>query len=200
MTIATTQTTDFKAARKAMIDSQLRTSGVNDPWVLQRMMDIPRENYVPAGARDVAYMDRAVPLDNGAKLPSPVFHAMMLAEARPTLADNVLLVDCGAGYAEQLFAPLVGTITVISPEQAAGPSRKGKGATLLLIEGAVEAVPPSLIKRLADNARVVTGVFDRGVTRLAVGQKTGNEIALLPVAEVGMPKLTAFDTPAEFSF
>ena len=191
---------NFTTARKAMIDSQLRTSGVNDLFVLQRMMDVPREDYVPAASRDVAYMDRSVPLGDGAKLPSPVFHGMMLAEARPTLADEVLVVDSGAGYVPALFAPLVASVTTITPEQATKALRKGKGATLLLVDGAVEALPASLIKVLADDARVVTGVCDNGVTRLSVGRKTGKEVALLSVIEIGIPKLTAFDQPQGFTF
>ena len=50
--IATAQkTTDFAAARRHMIESQLRTSGVNDSWVLERMAAVPREDFVPEAAR-----------------------------------------------------------------------------------------------------------------------------------------------------
>lgn len=191
---------NFAAARKAMIDSQLRTSGVNDLFVLQRMMDVPREDFLPAASRDVAYMDRSVPLANGAKLPPPLFHGMMLAEAKPTLADKVLVVDSGAGYVPALFAPLVASVTTVAPDQATKALRKGKGASLLLIDGAVEALPASLIKVLADDARVVTGLFDEGVTRMAVGRKTGKDVAFLSVLEIGIPKLAAFDRPQGFTF
>ena len=51
---------DMTAARKAMIDSQLRTSGVNEPFVLARMAAVAREDFVPEGAKPIAYMDRAV--------------------------------------------------------------------------------------------------------------------------------------------
>ena len=49
-----TDTIDYSAARKAMIDSQLRTSGVNEPFVLERMAAVAREDFVPAAAPAVA--------------------------------------------------------------------------------------------------------------------------------------------------
>ena len=79
------------AARKAMIDSQLRTSGINAPAVLARMGEVPREDFVPAGARGVAYMDRAIALGGGRHLAPPLVQGMMLQEARPTSADKALI-------------------------------------------------------------------------------------------------------------
>src|SRR3546814_7707644 len=55
----------MNAARKAMIDSQLRTSGVNEDFVLARMAAVPREAFVPAEANSVAVMDRALALGEG---------------------------------------------------------------------------------------------------------------------------------------
>jgi len=198
MASAAQSATDFDAARRAMIDSQLRTSGVNEPWVLSRFASVPREDFVPLSARAVAYTDRAVPLDGHGMLASPLVHALMLNEARPTAADRVLVIDGGSGYLPALLEGLSGSVTAISPAEAL----KGKGGdfTLLLIDGAVEHVPTSLAKRLADDGRVVTGVIMGGVTRLAVGRKAAGEIALLPLAEIGIPRLAAFDKPKAWSF
>ena len=189
---------DFAAARRAMIDSQLRTSGVNEPWVLARMAAVPREDFVPPAMREVAYIDRAVPLGGGAMLAAPLVHAMMLAEARPQPADRVLVVDGGSGYLPALVDGLAERVDAISAEEAAG--RKKGDYTLLLIDGAAEELPAALAARLADEARVVTGVVADGVTRLAVGRKAGGAIALLPLAELGIPRLTAFDKPKGWSF
>jgi protein-L-isoaspartate(D-aspartate) O-methyltransferase len=193
---------DFAAARRAMIDSQLRTSGVNEPWVLARMMTVAREDFVPGTARGVAYTDRAVPLGDGRWLGAPLVQARMLAEARPTQADRALVVDGGSGYLPALLAPLVGTIETLDAETAAA-GRKGKGegeATLLMIDGAVEKIPDSLARRLTEGGRVVSGLVVNGVTRLAVGRKTAGAIALLPLAEMGIPRLPAFDRPKVWSF
>jgi len=54
-----------ESARRAMIDSQLRTSGVNAEPVLRRMAEVARERFVPETARGFAYIDRAIALGNG---------------------------------------------------------------------------------------------------------------------------------------
>ena len=56
------------------------------------------------------------------------------------------------------------------------------------------------MKRLAEGARVVAGMADDGVTRLAVGRKVGETVSLLPLAEMGIPRLTQFDKPKAWSF
>ncbi len=192
--------TDYTAARKAMIDSQLRTSGVTADWAVARMGSVPRENYVPASAKGVAYVDRAIPLGDGKFLAAPLFHGMMLQEAAPKPGDAAIVVDGGSGYLPELLKPLVASLRVLTPEEALVSARGGKKADLLLVDGAIEHVPASLAKRLADSGRLVTGLCVNGVTRLATGRKAGQDIALLPLAEIGIPRLPQFDTPKAWSF
>ena len=198
MTLTTTRP-DFAAARKAMIDSQLRTSGVNDAFVLERMNAVAREDFVPENAKATAYMDRAIRLEDGGFLPAPVFHGAMLAEARPAAGDRALVIDAGSGYLPALVEPLVGTLDTIAPDRAANGGKRGD-YTLVLVDGAIEHVPPALTKLVAEGGRIVTGMVDRGVTRLATGRKSGKALALLPLAEMGIPRLGAFDRPQSWSF
>ncbi len=188
------------AARKAMIDSQLRVSGVNAEIVRDRMGAVPREDFVPEGARGIAYIDRAIPLGNGRFLAAPLVQGSMLEEAKPSPADRALLVDGGSGYMAELLRPVVGSLEVVSPEEALQPSRKKGDFTLLMIDGAIEQLPATLTKRLADDARVVTGIVSRGLTRLALGRKVAGEVSLLPLAELGMPVLPEFAEPKSWSF
>ena len=191
---------DFATARKAMVDSQLRTSGVNEPFVMAAMGSLPREEYVPAASRANAYIDRAVPLGEGRHLPAPLFHGRMLAEAQPNLQDRALVIDSGAGYLPALLAPMVESVEVITPGQAAKKSRKAGDFTLLLVDGAVEELPDALANRLAEGARIVTGVTENRVTRLAAGRSSGGKISLLRLAEMGIPQMHAFDRVESWSF
>lgn len=191
--------TRFEEARRAMIDSQLRTSGVNEPFVLARMGTVPREQFVPEALRAAAYADRALRLPNGGVLPAPLFHGMMLAEARPGRADRVLAVDGGSGYLPALVEPMVGALVVVSPEDAAA-GRIRSNPTLVLVDGAIEHVPDPLVRKLAEGTRIVTGLLERGVTRLAVGRKAGGALGLVALAETGVPRLAAFDREAGWSF
>lgn len=198
--MATQIHTRFDDARRAMIDSQLRTSGVNEPFVLKRMAEVKRENFVPEAQRAAAYMDRAVRLPDGGFLPAPVFHGMMLAEANPQTSDHAIVIDGGNGYLSALLEPLVASLTTIDP-QAAVDGKLGKAKpTLLLIDGAIEQLPDALVAKLADGTRVVTGLVERGVTRLAAGRKVGGGLALVPLAEVGVPRMAAFDRASTWSF
>jgi protein-L-isoaspartate(D-aspartate) O-methyltransferase len=197
--IATETRTRFDDARRAMIDSQLRTSGVNEPFVLARMGTVPREDFVPEASRAAAYADRAVRLPGGGALPAPLFHGLMLAEARPGDEDSVLVIDGGSGYLPALLEPMVGALAVVSPEDAVA-GRIEAGVTLVLVDGAIEHLPEALTRKLDDGARIVTGLIERGVTRLAVGRKTGGVLGLVPLAETGAPRLAAFDREAGWSF
>jgi len=186
-------------ARRAMIDSQLRTSGVNAPRVLAAMMAIPREDYVPEGFRKAAYIDRSIPLGEGRQLAAPLVHARLLAEAAPVASDKALLVGDPEGYLAALLRSLAGSLDAIEPVQAANRRRKG-GYDLIVIDGAAEELPAALFAQLAEGGRIVTGLVERGITRLASGRKAGGKVALVPLAEIGIPVLTDLATPHAWSF
>ncbi len=191
--------TDFAVARKAMIDSQLRPSGVNDDRVLSAMGRTAREDFIPAVARNYAYMDRAIALGGGRFLAAPLVHGRMLVEAEPSPSDNALLISSGSGYLAELLRPLVGSLDVVDAADVAARMSKG-GFTLLIIDGAIEQMPDALAAQLAENGRVVTGLVERGVTRLAAGRKIGGQVSLLPLAEIGIPILPEFASPKRWSF
>jgi protein-L-isoaspartate(D-aspartate) O-methyltransferase len=181
-----------------MIDSQLRTSGVNDLFVLERMNAVPREDHVPESARGVAYMDRAIAFDEGGHIAAPVFYGALLREARPVAEDSVLIVDGGSGYLPALIEPLVASVKAITPESAQGTLRGTY--SLILVDGAVEVFPATLTRRLADDGRVLTGLIENGVTRLAAGRPAGGGIGWLRLAEMGIPRLAVFDAPKRWTF
>lgn len=199
MTTTLASSTDFAVARRAMIDSQLRTSGVNEAFVLERMGAVAREDFVPEALRGTAYTDRAIRLGDGKALAAPLFHGMMLAEAQPTAADDALVINGGSGYLAALVEPLVGSLVSLDPETALGGRKKG-AYTLVLVDGAVEHLPAAIAKLVAEGGRIVTGLVENGVTRLATGRKAAGSLALLPLAEIGVPRLHQFDRPASWSF
>lgn len=187
-----------EAARRAMIDSQLRPSGVNQHWVLAAMASVPREDFVPEAMRDAAYIDRAIPLGEGRWLAAPLVHGRMLEEAAPRPGERVLLVGDGNGYLAALLRPMVGTLDSITVSEAlvAGDG----GYDLVIVDGAIEILPDSLADRVAANGRIVTGIVSRGITRLATGRKAAGTVSLLPLAEIGMPALPELAEPKRWSF
>lgn len=185
------------SACRAMIDSQLRVSGVNDAAVLAAMGAVPREDFVPAALKANAYVDRALPLDGGAALAAPLVHGRMLVEAGLQPGEKVLVVS-DSGYLAALVTAMGGDVTLVSTGAAA---TKHVGTySLILIDGAAEVLPAPVAAMLAANGRVITGVVTRGITRLAAGRKSGDGIALMNLIEIGMPVLPAFAAAKSWSF
>jgi protein-L-isoaspartate(D-aspartate) O-methyltransferase len=185
-----------------MIDSQLRTSGVNEEYVLARMLAVPREEFLPEGKAALAYIDRSVRVEGGA-LASPLFYGKLLAEAAPMQDDRVLVVEGGTGYLAALIKPLAGAVDTISADKAATGAKGAKSKeqySLIVVDGAIEHLPDSLAAQLADGGRIVTGLLLRQVTRLSAGRKIAGNTTLQPIEDLGIPVLGQFTQPKGWSF
>ncbi len=186
---------DFQVARRAMIDSQLRVSGVNSPAILAAFAAVPREDFVPAERRAVAYMDRAVPLGEGKVLSPALTYGQMLEAAVPTTADSVLVLSPN-GYLAALAEQLAGTM--VRADSLA--DAKGGPYSLILIDGAAEVLPDALAALLADDGRIVCGIVDRGVTRLALARKAAGRVVATALADADFAVLPEYAAPKTWSF
>ena len=195
-----TTTVDNSAARRAMIDSQLRVSGVNNERVLAAINTVAREDHIPAAARGHAYIDRAIALGNGQALPAPLVQGLMLSEALPAAGERVLVVSGGSTYLGALVEAMGALVDSIDAADAGVVKRGVQPYDLLLIDGAIEQLPAELSATVVEGGRVVTGLVLRGVTRLASGRKLGGEVQLLPLVEVGIPVLNQFARTKSWSF
>ncbi|MFM7378394.1 MAG: protein-L-isoaspartate O-methyltransferase family protein [Erythrobacter sp.] len=190
---------DTRTPRRAMIDSQLRTSGVNEEYVLARMLAVPREDFLPAEKAAQAYIDRAVMLGEGGHLASPLFYGKLLLEAAPLPETRVLVVSGGTGYLAALIAPLAGSVTEVTAAEAAALQGAGE-YDLVVVDGAIEQLPEGLATALAENGRIVTGLVLRQVTRLASGRKITGTVSLQPLEDLGIPVIAAFAAPKRWTF
>ena len=186
---------EMLVARRAMIDSQLRVSGVNSPAILNAFNAVPREDFVPAERRAVAYIDRAVPLGDGRALSPALTYGQMLEAAQTTREDTVLVISPN-GYLAALAAQLSGSVTRADSLADA----KGGPFSLILIDGAAEVLPDSLASLLADEGRVITGLSDRGVTRLAIARSVHVKVVATALGEADFAILGEFAAPKKWSF
>jgi len=186
---------EMLVARRAMIDSQLRVSGVNSPAILNAFNAVPREDFVPAERRAVAYIDRAVPLGDGRALSPALTYGQMLEAAQTTRDDTVLVISPN-GY----LAALAGQLSASVTRADALADAKSGPFSLILIDGAAEVLPDSLALLLADEGRLVTGLADRGVTRLAIGRAVQGKVVATPLAEADFAVLPEFAAPKKWSF
>lgn len=211
---------NFPQMRHAMVVSQLRTTGVNDPRVVDAMGSVPRERFVPEARGATAYADAAIPLAHGRAINPPMVLGKLLNEADPRPGERVLVVGAGTGYAAAVLEKLVGPLIAIEEDadsfakaKALLPKRvklvegpltaghqKGAPYDLILIDGAVETVPDALVKQLADGGRLVSGLVEDGVTRLAIGRRAGEGFGMVPFADAAAVILPGFAKPRSFTF
>ncbi|WP_422057372.1 protein-L-isoaspartate O-methyltransferase family protein [Sphingomonas sp.] len=220
MMTATTEPMGHEAARAAMVASQLRTSGVNDARVVAAMAQIAREDFLPDSQRAFAYRDRALPLGNGRMQNPPLATGLLLTEARIVAGEKVLVIGAAGGYAAAIAARIGGDVTAVEEDadlvalaRAAlddgvalveGPLTGGAPAgapyDLLLIDGAVEQIPDALADQVREGGRVVTGLLDRGVTRIASGVRTASGAGLASIVDSECAVLPGFAKPRGFQF
>jgi protein-L-isoaspartate(D-aspartate) O-methyltransferase len=187
---------DFAAARRAMIDSQLRPQGVSDPAVLAAMGSVPREEFVPEAVRPLAYSDRPLDLGGGKAMMPPSALASLVTALEPRSGERALVVGSGNGYAARVLEALG---LKVDQADAGGASAKS-GYDVILIDGAVGEVPAGLAGRLVPNGRLATGIDDNGVTRLAVGRVSAGVLGLRRFADSEVPVLPGFSRPRAFTF
>ena len=193
------ETVSFEEMRRSMVDSQLRTSGVTDAWVLTAMGNIPREDFVPITHRSTAYMDRSIALDDGSVLNPAVSTALLLQAADVRADDHVLLVGKEDGYVAAILRTRVNALVCASADNVSSAQSAAPFA-LIIIDGAAEELPSALVNLAADGARLVTGIIEGAVTRLAKGYVHKGKIALKSFEDSEIAPLPAFARKPEFVF
>jgi protein-L-isoaspartate(D-aspartate) O-methyltransferase len=170
---------DFDAARTKMVDNQIRTTDVTDLRILRAFLAVPRERFVPAARRDLAYIDGDLPIGEGRFLMEASPFARLVQLAGIAEGDRVLVVGCGTAYSAAILGRLANSVVALeaSPELAAaardnlaavaagnctvaqGSLGEGHPAgapyDVILVEGAVDTVPKPLVAQLADRGRLV---------------------------------------------
>src|SRR5450432_810790 len=121
--------TDFAAARRHMVDGQVRTADVTDLRVISAMLEVPRERYVPQTTSALAYLDLDLPAGEGAsrRLLKPMVLAKLIQAADIGSTDRVLDVGCGNGDAAAVLARVAGQVVALEQDAALA---KAAGAAL----------------------------------------------------------------------
>ena len=210
---------NFAQMRRAMVVSQLRTTGVSDARVVSAMGDLPRERFVPADKARIAYAELAVPIGEGRALNPPMVTGRLLTEAQVVPGDRALVVGAATGYTAALLDKLGATVVAVEENDdllAAGKkafpgatwvkgalaagSKKGAPYSLVVLDGAVEEIPQALIDQLADGGRLVGAVIEDGVTRLVSGVRAGRSFGVKAFVDADTARLPGFARPVAFSF
>jgi protein-L-isoaspartate(D-aspartate) O-methyltransferase len=191
---------DFSAARQKMVDGQVRPSDVTDLRIIDAMLSVAREEYVPANLRPMAYLD--LDLDIGAAgeakrfLIKPVVLAKMLQAAELKATDNVLVVGCPSGYSAAVIGQIAGKVTSAGTEgdAAHGPY------DVIVMAGATEVAPTGLYGQLAPGGKLL-GVFAQNKPqRATIVTPSHDDFGSRPLFDAVAPVLPGLERKAEFVF
>jgi protein-L-isoaspartate(D-aspartate) O-methyltransferase len=218
--------TDFAAARRMMVDGQIRTVDVTDLRLQSAMLEVERERFVPPAHRAIAYLDRDIPVTDGGRparrLPKAMVLARMIQAAAIEPSERVLDVGCATGYSAAILARIAAAVIALEedPElfaaaQAAlagqdkvklvnGPLAAGWPVAapydVILLDGATEIAPRTLLSQLREGGRLVCVLGRAPMGKGTVYRLVGGHVTAQPVFDAAAPLLPGFAKPAEFVF
>lgn len=221
---------DARTQRLNMVESQVRPSDMTDRRIIRAMSEIPREAFVPAQHRAVAYMDDAVPLVLSAEgrvqraMLAPRTAAKMIQRAEVEPGHTVLNVGSGTGYSAAILARLAKKVVALEVDAAladrakatlaaekidnvvvkTGPLTAGSAADgpfdAILIDGAVTEVPQSLLDQLKQGGRLVAIVANGGPGKVMVWIRSHGSYTPREVFDASAGILPGFEKKPAFAF
>lgn len=220
---------DYTTARRMMVDSQLRPNGITNPDIVDAVLEVARERFVPPDKAALAYLDRDLEItEKGARparyLLKPMVMGKLIRAAEVTSTDHVLDIACGTGYSSAVLTRLAASVVALEENPAlarqAAESLKAEGAAnvtvvcgpleagwpakapydVILINGAVETVPPALFRQLKDGGRLVAIIGTGPIGKGTVYRSVRGEVSGLPAFDAAAPLLPSFSKPPEFVF
>ena len=217
--------TDYAQARRVMVDRQVRPADVTDLRIIAALLEVPREAFVPVARRAVAYLDLDAPVsESGRALLKPMVLAKMLQAAAILETDLVLDVGCATGYSAAVLGKLAGHVVALEEDAALARSASATlaqtgagniavvsgllaaGRTedapydVIVLEGAAEIVPDSLLSQLKEGGRLVAVVGSGPMGKATLYRRTGGHATGQPVFDAAAPLLPGFVKPAAFVF
>lgn len=213
---------DYQRRRTMMVDTQVRPSDVTKFPIIEALLAIPREDYLPDALREAAYVGENIELDDGRVLLEPRTLAKML-EAADIQPDEVVLdLGCVLGYSTAVLARLADFVVAIEDNAAwadeaqqnlsangidnaavfEGPLSDGAAKNgpydVIILQGAVEQIPEALYEQIKDGGRIVA-VFSEGALGVArVGYKLNGHINWRMSFNASAPVLPGFEKQHAF--
>lgn len=213
-----------------MVDGQVRPSDITDPRLIDAMLDIPREEFLPAGKANLAYLDQDLPVGGAGegnaarRLLKPMVLAKMIQALDLDEEDRVLDVGCLTGYSSAILGRLAGSVVALDEDTvllseartalgrvAASNVRIVQGRLVdgyaaeapydaILVNGAVEIPPDALFRQLREGGRLAC-IQGRGPAAKAMLYRLAlGDVGGRPIFDAAAPVLPGFSLPPAFVF
>ena len=213
---------DLNQARFNMIEQQVRPWEVLDPQVLELLMTVRREDFVPLAQKALAFVDMDIPLGNGQVMLSPRVQARLVQDLALKKTDKVLEIGTGTGYTTALLAHQAAQVlgfeanAELAAQASANLQKAGIGNAkvrhadgsqgaagegpfdAILLSGSVAQVPQNLLDQLAVGGRLIAIVGDEPMMRATLITRTGpSSFVTAQPWDTNAPRLAGFaETPA----
>ncbi|KPN63065.1 protein-L-isoaspartate(D-aspartate) O-methyltransferase [Aliiroseovarius crassostreae] len=214
--------TDFAARRTMMVDTQVRPSDVTKFPIIDAMLSVPREDFVPDAKREAAYMGENIDLGAGRVVLEPRTLAKML-DALDIQSDELVLdLGCGLGYSAAVLARLADFVVAVESDESMAADAQSKlsefGADnvaviqgepsegnakngpydVIIVQGAVEQVPDALLEQLKDGGRMAAIFADGKLGTVRIGYKMDGSIVWRHAFNAGAPVVSGFEAVRAF--
>ena len=219
---------DFSAARQKMVDGQIRPNDVTNVRLLEALLAVPREAFVPDHLKPVAYLDAVVDLqssdnDAGVLLPPAVLARMLQAVEIPS-SSKVLVVGCSSGYTAAVLARLAAHVVSVASTERLVRATNERLASLgvdnakavigtaidghpsaapydiIVMAGSTEVVPTQLQAQLAQGGRLVGVSAMSTPSRAQIVTRTNDDFGVRWLFDAAAPVLAGLHRKPEFTF
>ncbi|MBK5926093.1 protein-L-isoaspartate O-methyltransferase family protein [Rhodobaculum claviforme] len=214
--------TDYTARRLMMVDTQIRPSDVTKFPVIDAMLSVPREVFVPTALREAAYVGENLPLAPGRVLLDPRTLGKICDVLDLHAEESVLDVGCGYGYSTAVLARMAGAVvavedlpgmaaeaegllaeqgadnaTVIEGPLDAGAPRHGP-YDVIVVQGGIEVLPARLWEQLRPGGRIAAVFMQGPLGIVRVGHRTPAGMNWRDIFNATAPVIPAFARAREF--
>lgn len=224
-------TDPYLSSREKMVKGQLVPGNILDEAIIRIFQDVPRELFVADAYKGSAYVDEEVPMARGRYLLAPLLLAKMLTSLAVKPTDSVLDVACGSGYSTVVLSHLASRVVAVEEQMelaekarqlinrlhrpnaevisgAFAPGYPSAGPyDVILVNGAVEAVPSTLTDQLAEGGRIIlvrhvasSPRSVAGLGRVEIGTKQSGRLAWALLQDASAPMISGFEEKRDFVF
>jgi protein-L-isoaspartate(D-aspartate) O-methyltransferase len=216
---------NIEQARFNMIEQQIRTWEVLDPTVLELLFEVKREDFVPAGHRELAFADLEIPLGHGEAMMQPKVEARIVQELAVQPHENVYEVGTGSGYltallahrgrhvtsaeihgdlharaAEALRGRGIANVTLLEGDSAAAPLAES-AFDVIVVTGSMPILPQAFLERLSVGGRLFAVLGDLPVMKaVLVRQPVAGSFQHVELFETVVKPLANAPQPPRFRF